>query len=240
MERIAWVGSTLVLLGIIGTLLAPQIQNPTLYTLVSHLGSICIGAGLVELVMQFVAVRHLVRRVSSQLIYTLQLPLEVFYENRSALPSWSQELNGVSEVWFAWHTGTVQGASGLINIINQTEKTRLLVTHPDSKSLEEIAKIGTRSKAAMQYDIKELTKKARENGIKVRWFDGPIGNSIIIGNPSSPNAWARIELMIPYIEPTARPNIQVSMDKGKGAFQTILDGYKNLWNNSVEPPDKIF
>jgi len=235
MERIAWVGITLILVGIIGTLLTPSIQNPTFHTLISHLASICIGAGLVELVIQFVAVKHLVQRVSSQLIHTLQLPLEAYYEDRNALPSWSQELNDVSEVWFAWHTGSVQGAAGVMNIINnQIKKTRLLVTHPDSKALNEVAKIVGRSKDAMQQDIKELTNAAQKCGIEVKWFDGLIGNSVIIANPSSPNAWARVELIIPYAEPIARPSVSVSKDKGKASFQKILDGYKSLWSNSVE------
>lgn len=240
-ERIILAGIILILLGLCLPFLFPN------NTVASNLSSILIGAGLVDLVIRFLALEDLIKRIFSgvkkeidKIPELLHIPLEAFYENRGDLmksfPSLGGELDSVSEVWFAWYTGSVIEASGFKNTIKNIGKVRLLLTHPESKALNEYEKIGEHKGTELKEDIKSLSRIAQNFGAEVKWFDGLIGNSIVIGNPNLPNAWARVEVMIPFAETNLRPSFRVSKDKGKIAFQEIYNMYESLWRRS-QPPE---
>ena len=76
-----------------------------------------------------------------------------------------------------------------------------------------------------------------DSKIELKYFDGFIGNSVIISNPDMVTAdtWARLELIIPYGTRRSRPNIKVSPDKGNKSYNIILESYKKLLSESAEP-----
>ena len=241
-ERVTWIGITFILLGIIGFLLTIIVQDPIVKTFISNLAAVCLGVGLVELVIQFFFIKHFVRDVSSQVAHTLNLPLEKFYENRDDLPPLDEELKDVSEVWFAWHTGSVKKAEGINDIIKKIPKICILLAHPDSKSLDELAKICGLGKDTLKEDIKALTKLvAQKSNIEIKWTKELIGNSVIIANPNdTEKSWVRVELIVPHVDTKERPSFRVSKNKGGKTFQIILQGYKDIWNNHSETPSDIF
>ncbi len=106
------------------------------------------------------------------------------------------------------------------------------MTHPKSNALREIAKSTDLSFEKLSYDVQELSKIAKNNGCKVGWYDGLIGNSSIIINPEKNNAWARIETFIPFIEPAARPSIKCSHKNSNDLFENLKKSYENMWELS--------
>ena len=238
-RKILVMGTLVILCGIlIGIIPLILTEDPNLHSIGFQFAGIVIGAGIVELLIQFVAVKRLIDDASNELSKKIKLPIEEFYENRDELPSFKDELKEAKEIWFAWHTGSVQAVAGLEKITS-AKKVRLIVMHPKSSSLDEIQETGTRPKNLLQEDIELITRRAKEIGIKVRWFKGPIFNSVIICNPNarSKKAWARIEFVIPFGLVKDRFSIRVSKYKGSTMFNKLLESYKTLWSNSIDPPD---
>ena len=225
------IGIISLLVGVIFVFWSP---HPLLF----NLGSIFIGAGLVELLIQFFAVKDLTEKVVLEILDRLRFSLEAFYENRNSLPRLNEVLANVSEVWFAFHAGTVMRGGGLRGIAGLVQKMRIIVTHPDSAVVEQHAKIFNLSKETVQHGIKDLTREAQRRGVEIKWYNGPIANSVIIANPSSENSWAQLECLVPYADADDRPSFRVSLKKGKRALQTILAAYGQLWEESEEPPSE--
>lgn len=66
-----------------------------------------------------------------------------------------EELGNAKNIWLAWHTGSVKVAQG--DIFNMPRKIRLILTHPESDALREVAKIANSSFDKLASDIRELT-----------------------------------------------------------------------------------
>jgi len=201
--------------------------------IMTTLGATLIATGIALFILSFS-----VEGIETKILRELgqgELSLKDFYENRSQLPAWnSEKWNQTSEFWFAWLSGSFKGAESYRDIKNP-EKIRLILTHPDSNALDIIAKVADRSKDTLQHDITELTRVAQDSKSKVKWFDGLIFNSVIIGNPNSVDAWAQVNVFVPYVGPSRRPTIEVSKQKGGEVFQTIFDAYNKIWDKSEEP-----
>lgn len=235
-EPVVWIGALLSVIGLAGVTVAGILEVSIGSIVLGHLSGVSLGAGLVELLLHFTTAKRLLGQVSAQVMHALQLPVEAFYQSRHDLPRLEQEFEGASEIWLAWHIGSVQGSGTLSPRALPSRNTRLLLTHPDSRHLDELAKVLGRSRESMQSNIMEVTRLARESGIAVRWFDGPFGSSMVIVNPQSPTGWARLEIIIPYGRPTERPSIRVSNRKGQEAFQKVLNSYEQVWSKAIEAP----
>lgn len=235
MNRVRWVGLTLILLGTVGLLsvaLVP-INREVLRSLISHLSSVLVGAGITEVVIQHLSVQHLVRELSYQFRSTLGLALDRFHEDRRTLMTLEDELKGATEIWLAWRIGSVQSVSGIFK--TPVKQVRLLLTNPDSAVIPELAKVTHRSIQQLQDDLRSLTSAAAKKGYEVKWFDGPIGDSVVLSNPRKPNARARIEINIPYSRPADRPSLLVSKDRGGIVLNRLVDSYLELWQKGTVP-----
>ncbi|MFZ5645832.1 MAG: hypothetical protein ACOY46_19925 [Bacillota bacterium] len=224
------------------TILLENRLNHILHSTISHLSSILIGAGIVEIILQRFYVEHLVERVAlsikDQLDSSSKLNIERFYDNRNSLPAFGGELKNISEAWFAWPSGSVQGGT-VLKASKDLNKGRLVLIHPDSESLKQLKQISDPylfSVEKLREEIKILTNYAISRNIDVRWYDGLIVNSVVIANPKADYAWARLEPIINWCAPTNRPSFIVSTAKGKETFQEIFNSYIELWKSS-KPPD---
>jgi hypothetical protein len=235
MNRVRWVGLTLILLGIIGLLSSPLIPKgqELIQSLLSHVSSVLIGAGITEVVIQHLSVRHLVRELSFQFHTALGLALDHFHEDRHTLMPLEEELKGANEVWLAWRIGSVQSVGGIF--ATHAKQVRLLLTNPDSAVIREHAKVTHRTIQQLQADLRSLTAAAVQQGYEVKWFDGPIGDSMVVSNPGKPNAKARIEINIPFSKPAERPSLLVSKERGGIVVDRLVESYKVLWGKGTDP-----
>ena len=98
--------------------------------------------------------------------------------------------------------------------------------------------IDGKNAAQLASDIRALTRQVQsqcQGEVEVRWFDGPVGNSIIMANPGSEGAWARVELLVPFQTVDKRPSFRVEKAKNRDLFGTFYDSYSNIWQKSCAP-----
>ncbi len=143
------------------------------------------------------------------------------------------EIGDAREIWMSMHSGSVKLAHG--DLTTSDRKVRVVLTHPDDLILKSIEKIGGGATAAkMATDIRELTTELRRVGKEVRWFKGPIGNSLLIVEPESEKAWARIEIIVPFGPAAQRPGIRASKDKAPEVYGRFKAAFNALWDASVQ------
>jgi hypothetical protein len=199
---------------------------------VTHFGSVLVGAGVVEIVIHHYASKQLVKDVTERILKAMKFPIAAFYQDREALDSLSDELKGVGQLWVAWHTGTVALTK---TFFSQSRGGRAILTHPGSNQIKELDKVGGKAAEGMVQDIKAITTALQKQRVDVRWFDGPIGNSIIIADPNSDKSWMRIELLVPNVVVESRPSFRVEKSSSKKLFDTFYDSYVKMWDASKTP-----
>jgi len=124
-----------------------------------NLGSVLVGAGTVGLIFDYVAKEDLIERVSGRVDHINKMDLEEFYENRNDLPGLPETLKDCEEAWCAWFTGGYMALTGKINGFKGI-KTRLILTKPDSSSLDHFKIIlKNENKEDWNREIKLCTKK---------------------------------------------------------------------------------
>ncbi|NTV95711.1 MAG: hypothetical protein HGA75_09880 [Thiobacillus sp.] len=146
------------------------------------------------------------------------------------------EVGDAKEIWMSMHSGSVKLAHG--DLTTSSRKVRVVLTHPDDQALKSIEKVGGGATAVkMAIDIRELTTELKRVGKQVRWFKGPIGNSLLIVDPESESAWARIEVLVPFGPAAERPGLRASKEKSPEVYGRFKSAFNALWEASVEPED---
>jgi hypothetical protein len=191
-----------------------------------------IGAAVVELTIHLYASELLINRVSHAVLNAMRFPIAAFYEERDSLTSATEELKDVQELWAAWHSGTVAHTK---EFFPKGRKGRLILTHPKSVQMKELEKVSEKSAEGLATDIKELTKALIEKSVDVKWFDGPVCNSILVANPKSNSAWIRVEIVVPKKPAGKRPSFLVKKASNKKLFDTLYESYIEMWNASKTP-----
>lgn len=138
-----------------------------------------------------------------------------------------EELHGVKEAWFAWHAGSVKLAQG--DLLHSSRSLRVLLTKPGSKALTELGKVVNLNGAQMSKDVRALTKLLVAAGHQVAWLDGFIGSSLIIANPTSKDAWARVEALVAFAAPAQRPSVVLKKAANPDSFAVVVESFKKLW-----------
>jgi len=209
-------------------------------TYITTLSATLIATAIAFLILSF-GVRGIETKIIEELPSLLdashsKIELEEFHKNREKLPSWSSEkFIQSSEIWFACYTCAYKHPD-LLRLSRQGKNIRLILTNPNSNAMDFIEKVDPEhSKETMKHSINDLTRAAQSSGIEVKWFDGIIFSSTIIGNPNSENCWAQVEFFVPYESADKRAAVIVSKEKGEDFLHTILDAYKKIWDKSEEP-----
>lgn len=111
------------------------------------------------------------------------------YENRADLPSLADDFEKAEEIWVSWRVGTVAKTFSQ-EIWANTRFTRLLIHHPKPAKGEphylkaHVLGFPNRTLNELSEDIYSATRQAPSH-IDVRWFNGYLGDSLLIVNPHS-------------------------------------------------------
>lgn len=144
------------------------------------------------------------------------------------------EVGDASEIWMSMHSGSVKLAHG--DLATSARKVRVVLTHPEDSSLLSVQKIGGgKSAESLAMDIRELTFELRRLGKEVRWFRGSIGNSLLVVEPDADDAWARIEVIVPFGPAAERPGIRASRKKAPEVYGRFKAAFTALWDASEVP-----
>jgi hypothetical protein len=158
-----------------------------------------------------------------------------FFENRDELNlrsgGLSSELEGVRRAWVMWPAG-----GSAVALIDERFKSidKLLLMNPNLLAMEYAETFKAEGASAVANSIKELTKRAQRLHVPVLWYPYPY-LSIIINDPTSDTAWARIELLLPGVEAGHRPSMKVTKSIHPHLFGKLIEMYDFMWKKSMKP-----
>jgi hypothetical protein len=160
-------------------------------------------------------------------------------KNRGSL---SDELQDCKRVWAISHTCSITELQG---ILNEIKVERLVLTDPlDDYMMSKLDPQDQDGKTATMYrnQIERAKDKAHRKGAKVRFYSGPIANSLIIADTQSlprdsfsKESWARLESGIPFLTPESRPSILIRKKGDEKAFEAMLSHFEVVWDRAREP-----
>lgn len=160
-------------------------------------------------------------------------------ENRGSL---SNELKDCKRVWAIFHTCSITELQG---ILDEIKVERLVLTDPlDDYMMNKLDPQDQGGKTATMYrnQIERAKDKAHRKGAKVRFYSGPIANSLIIADTQSlprdsfsKDSWVRLEAGIPFLVPESRPSILIRKRRDEKAFEAMLSHFEVVWDRAREP-----
>jgi hypothetical protein len=145
--------------------------------------------------------------------------------------SLADELGKASEAWFVWHTGSAQLTSQQWRV--PQIKLRVILTHPNSEMIASFARLGDLNSTLIALGVRQFTADAIKAGASVRWYLGPVFNSITIADPESEDGWARIEFALPYQQSALRPSVLVKKRDDPVLFLRLKKTFTDIWDHSL-------
>jgi hypothetical protein len=166
-----------------------------------------------------------------------------FYENRGSLPPLLDDFAQAEEVWVSWRVATSAKMLSR-DIWNNTHFTRLLIHHPNPTKDEpdylkaHVLGFPNRNIDEFRTDIYSATRQAPKH-IDVRWFNGYLGDSLLIFNPKSARqkGWIRIEITTASSQANDRPSIRVNEKQYPKLFKNLVDNYESTFKKGEKPSD---
>ncbi len=154
----------------------------------------------------------------------------VFFQNRGELQDIVEYINHYEVVWALWHTATVTDGR---DVWKSKRVKKLVLIDPDSPYLR-IESVGSgRGVEELQSRIKSATDRAQKEGVKVKWFEGPIPSAVTIGNPET-NPVVLVEPLMLYTNVHNRQSYQLDA-RHPQALRQQLEQFDGIWKQSIEP-----
>jgi hypothetical protein len=95
---------------------------------------------------------------------------------------------------------TVRAILVVGNTLDQAGKIpalkQLLLPHPDGAALKDFQKTIERTDTTKA--IRDVTRRLREKGVEVRWYDHFYHQSVLLVDTDQPNGWMHVEPTFPY------------------------------------------
>jgi hypothetical protein len=148
------------------------------------------------------------------------------------------ELKESDEVWFAWHSGSVNLAQGAL--FEGNHKYKIVLTDPNSAAINEIGRVANINATELKSNITEFTRILRQKEAPgnelIKWFDGILGSSLVISNPGTNKAWVRVEAFLPFLGAQFRPSIKIYRNRNFNEYKKYEDLFNDIWNNRSSAP----
>ena len=181
--------------------------------------------------------RHQQRRSASGIKPDSTFPTIEFYDNRAALNrlrgDLQQELAGLRKGLASW---TIFATSPSIDASNLRNVERMVLRHPDSTDLPELARRADIELDYAKTAIVQATKIALGQTVKVRWSKMRTPD-LTIHNPDGNDAWIRVEPYIPGVPAGKKPSFIVRKSEREELFNDILSAYNDMWSLLEKDPE---
>jgi len=162
-----------------------------------------------------------------------------FYESRYELGKRRRLVDQVrssDEVWGWWHTGG--GEAALSDVMKCKQLKKIIVADPTKSSIDFLWRATGETKAKVESEIIEITKKAVNEKIAIKWFPGLTACTLLIGNPLSRNGWVQVETMVPHVPIKNLPSFRIEQSKHPDLFEKLVSAYNEVWDKkSSWPPE---
>jgi len=136
------------------------------------------------------------------------------------------ELGDAKEVWASMHSGSVQGLNG--GLLVRPRALRIVLPDPTTSALNSIADIVDVPVENLQRDVREVTRRLLAAGASVHWFNGIIGNAILISDPTTARARARVETILAFVPARARPSIDGNRETAPEFVDALCASFQGL------------
>lgn len=192
---------------------------------------------LTLLIWSAVATTWLKPRVATQLLQS-HVSTPLFCEDRKALNAttggFEDELDNLREGLAMWPGGvtTIAYSKDTFSHID-----RLIVLDPDNAdTVKEYCRVFFASEDNMVSTIRDVTRRAQEAGVKVRWSH-LLYIGLIVNDPKRDNdsSYARVEVLYPGVVSASRSNFIVKR-KSRKLFDSLLKAYECAWDESRDAP----
>lgn len=109
---------------------------------------------------------------------------------------------------------------------------RLILIDPGGRYIDGFAPAFERTRDELSQQIRMATRRAVEAGVDVRWFDGPVF-CVVIGDPHSNQAWARVE--IPISLTAQRPGFRIRRETSPELYRGFVEVFERMWQRGRVP-----
>lgn len=173
-------------------------------------------------------------------LHKRKFPSVAFYANRESLNEATgglqKELDNLREGWVMWPGGVTSIASPITTF---SHIERLMVLDPENQtSITEYCRVFFASKDNAVSSIKDVTRRAQEAGVRVRWSPR-FYLGFVIHDPRAKSGLARIEIPYPGIVSAYRSNFTVTRSADHELFETIIQAYECAWKESKDAPGLV-
>jgi len=111
----------------------------------------------------------------------------------------------------------------------------MILPHPKGTGIALLADVLGKDKEDFGDEIIKLTKEALRAQVQVRWFRGWSGNTLMIGDPDSNDAWIHVETFFPFSVAKDWPSFRVERQKQQQLFNTLKRSYLRIWDKGKAP-----
>jgi hypothetical protein len=111
---------------------------------------------------------------------------------------------------------------------------KLLLPNPNNDALKYLVNTVQRKRSAEF--IKDVTKRAKANGTRVRWYDNFIFHSIILADVDKPEGWMHVESVLPHSRIIKRPSYTVFKRHSPEAVAEMQRVFDCIWEDAKDAP----
>lgn len=235
-KRIFW--PALVAIGAVGTVASWVLDGMD----VASFGLPYWAWGVIGLALFFIAVAAILygfyrtqTKGSEATFNSSQVQTIEFFDGRDSLSKrypLSNVLKSADTIWALWNTGT---QAYVVDAVRSGRIERLILPHVERSSLQFLAYATDKRAEDFKVEIRRLTREAMGANVSVRWFPGLTGNTLMIGNPRSNNAWVHVETVVQFTTASDRPSFRLERSKNEHLFTVLLEAYERIWEASQVP-----
>jgi hypothetical protein len=189
-----------------------------------------------------VLVTSTVRGPQPPLLEVRPSPATIEFSNHR--PGWLEYrrwLREASTNWVAW--GTASEANTAFPDFTELRISRMILIDPRSPYIQLLADAFDVSEEQLKENVREATRRAVRAKTAVHWSRGPFP-LMTIGNPHAARGggnettcdWAVVEIALPHLGSSRRPNFRVRKPDCEEAVQALFDMYTAVWAKGY-PPD---
>lgn len=171
--------------------------------------------------------------------------LQHFFGSRYALARerpLKQIFKNTKTIWAYWHTGTIAWSYGLLDEKLQPQPLRrLIMPNPYGSAPDVLARIGGKEPSDLVKDIEAMTREAVKANIPVKWFDGDLSNTLMLGEPLDQDdhigdkEWAQSEWLFFKVSADERPSFWAPREEYEMLVLSLHKTFTTMWNQSHPP-----
>ena len=153
------------------------------------------------------------------------------YPHRSSFEEFKQKIEDAHEVWAFWHTGASVGINP--GIFGKGRIRKLVLIAPSNPGLKQLSEVFNFPVETIIAQIEQAETAAKNSGCEVKYWHGPITNSVTIGNPNRDTIWCEIEALLPFVDVNDRPHMEFRYGTNFQKCKDLEGWFLKAWSDRL-------